>query len=62
MKEKIIYTRWIANELVRQGFPVVRVEENPNKPDFDCWVFAETADFKKAFITIINSRLWRYDK
>lgn len=56
MKEKIIYTRWIANELVRQGFPVVRVEENPNKPDFDCWVFAETADFKKAFITIINSR------
>lgn len=53
MKEKVIYTRWIANELVKQGFPVERVEANPNKPDFDCYVFAETADFKKAFMNIV---------
>lgn len=52
MNEKIIYTRWIANELIKQGFPVVRVEENPNKPGFDCYVFAATADFKKAFMNI----------
>ena len=26
MNEKIVYTRWLANELVRAGFPVVRIE------------------------------------
>lgn len=56
MKEKIIYTRWLANALVKAGFPVVRIEENPDKPHFDCWVFAETAEFKLAFINIANSK------
>ena len=56
MKEKIIYTRWLANALVKAGFPVVRIEENPDKPQFDCWVFAETAEFKLAFINIANSK------
>ena len=42
MKEKIIYTRWIANKLIAAGHPVERVEANPNKPEFDCWIFAET--------------------
>lgn len=55
MNEKIIYTRWLANALVRAGFPVVRIEQNPNKPEFDCWVFAETADFKLAFTNIAHS-------
>jgi hypothetical protein len=26
MKEKIVYTKWLANELVKAGFPAVRVE------------------------------------
>ena len=55
MKEKTIYTRWLANALVRAGFPAVRIEQNPNKPEFDCWVFAETADFKLAFTNIAHS-------
>ena len=55
MKEKIVYTRWLANALVRAGFPAVRIEQNPNKPEFDCWVFAETADFKLAFTNIAHS-------
>ena len=56
MKEKIIYTRWIANKLVEAGFPVVRVEENPNKPELDCYVFAETPDFKTAYANIAHSK------
>lgn len=56
MKEKVIYTRRIANKMVAAGFPVVRVEANPNKPEFDCYVFAETADFKAAFTNIVNER------
>ena len=55
MKEKVVYTRWLANALVRAGFPVVRIEQNPNKPEFDCWVFAETDDFKLAFMNIANA-------
>jgi hypothetical protein len=30
--EKIIYTKWVAYELRKKGFPIVRVEINPNKP------------------------------
>lgn len=56
VKEKIIYTRWLANALVKAGFPVVRIEQNPDKPYFDCWVFAETAEFKLAFVNIANSK------
>ena len=56
MKEKIIYTRSIANKLVQAGFPVVRVEENPNKKNFDCYVFAETAEFQAAFTNIVNQK------
>lgn len=52
--EKVIYTRWLAIELIKAGFPVVRVEANPDKPQFDCWVFAETPEFKVAFSNIAN--------
>lgn len=52
MKEKIIYTRWLAYELRKKGFPIVRVEVNPNKPEFDCYVFAETDDFNSALLEI----------
>lgn len=54
MKEKIIYTRWLAGELIKSGFPVVRIEQNPSKPEFDAYVFAETAEFKLAFTNIAN--------
>ena len=45
MKEKVIYTRKLANKLAAAGFPVVRVEANPNKPEFDCYVFEDNAEF-----------------
>ena len=54
MSEKVVYTRWLANALVKAGYPVVRIEQNPNKPEFDCYVFNETADFKLAFMNIAN--------
>jgi hypothetical protein len=56
MKEKIIYTRWLAIELIKQGFPVVRVERNPSKPEFNTWVFAESEEFLKVFANIANRR------
>lgn len=56
MKEKIIYTRWLACELRKQGFPIVRVEANPNKPEFDCYVFEATAEMLAAFTEITNKK------
>ena len=54
MAEKIIYSKWVAYELRKQGFPIVRVEINPNKPQFDCWVFAETAEMLDALTKITS--------
>ena len=54
MKEKVIYSNWVAKELRKQGFPIVRVEVNPNKPQFDCWVFAATDEMLQAFVEITN--------
>lgn len=54
MREKIIYTRWLAMALIRAGFPVVKVDQNPHRPELNCWVFAETPEFLVAFANIAN--------
>lgn len=53
-KEKVVFTRRIAQQLIRQGFKVIRVEPNPKKPELDCYIFAETPEFKTAFANIAN--------
>lgn len=52
MKEKVIYSKWVAYELRKKGFEILRVEINPNKPQFDCWVFEETKEMLEAFTEI----------
>lgn len=54
MKEKVIFTRWVAHELIKQGFPVLRVEKNPNKPEFNVYVFEESPEFLAAFLNTAN--------
>lgn len=54
MAEKIIYSKWVAYELRKKGFPIVRTEINPNKPQFDCWVFEETAEMLEALTRLSN--------
>ena len=54
MKEKVIYTRWLMRELVKAGFPVIRVEKNPKKPEFECYVFTQTPEFDVGFTNIVN--------
>lgn len=56
MKEKIIFTRRVAYELRRQGFSIIRVEPNPNKPEFDCWVFEDTQALADALTAITNKQ------
>lgn len=50
--EYIIYTRRVAYELRKLGFKIFRVEPNPNKPEFDCWVFENTDEFQAALSLI----------
>ena len=56
MNEKIIYTKWVAVELRRRGFPIVRVDVNPNKPQLDCWVFEATDEMIAAFTEITTNK------
>lgn len=32
-KEKIVYTKWVANALIKKGHIPIRVEKNPKKPN-----------------------------
>lgn len=52
--EKIVYMPWVAAELRKLGFPIVRIEVNPNKPQFDCYVFEATDELIAAFTKITN--------
>lgn len=51
-----IYTRWLAAELRNRGFDIIKVQANPNKPEFDCYLFEDTEAFQKALDEINKSR------
>lgn len=50
MNEKIIYSKWLAYELRKLGFKIIRTDINPNFPQYDIYIFENTPDFQKAFI------------
>ena len=51
-KEKIIYTTWVAYELRKQGFKILRTEPSPSHPELDCWIFMDTKEFRQALRVI----------
>ena len=52
MNEKIIYSKWLAYELRKLGFKIIRTDINPNFPQYDIYIFEDTPDFQKAFIDL----------
>lgn len=42
MNEKIIYSKWLAYELRKLGFKIIRTDINPNYPQYDIYVFENT--------------------
>lgn len=56
MNEKIVYMGWIAYELKKRGFKYKRIEINPNRPEYNCYIYDETPELLKAFTEISNSR------
>lgn len=55
-KEFTIYTKWLAYELRKQGFRIVRTEINPNHPEYDVWVFENSTDLQIAISYLTNSK------
>ena len=41
-KTKIIYTKWLAEQLEDQGFRIIGSKPNPNYPELYCWIFKDT--------------------
>lgn len=58
-KIKIIYSLKMHIALQNQGFIYLTEMKNPNNPRFNCWVYAETPEFLKAFDALLGGG--RYD-
>ena len=54
--EKIIYTKWLAYELRKQGFRLIRTDINPNFPQYITWVFEDCADIQIAINQLAQKR------
>lgn len=55
MKEKIIYMPQVARQLREMGFKLLRTEIHPRKPQYDVYVFEETAELLRALTAITQS-------
>lgn len=52
MKEKVIFMPWIALQLRERGFKLLRTGINPNKPQFDTYIFEETPELLEALTSL----------
>lgn len=55
-KEYTIFSKWLAYELRKQGFRIIRTEINRNHPNLDCWVFENNVDLQIAISCITDKR------
>lgn len=54
MATYIIYTKRLAFELRKRGFKIIATGINENHPQFDTYIFEDTAELRAA-ITEINN-------
>lgn len=47
-KEYTIYSKWLAYELRKQGFRLIKTDINKNFPQYICWVFENNDDLQIA--------------
>lgn len=52
MEEKVIYAKWLAYELRKQGFKLIRTDINENFPQFNTYVFEFTPELDKAIAAL----------
>lgn len=53
-KTKAVRSKRMAWLLRRAGFPIISVEPDRCKPEYDVYIFEKTSDFQKAFDKIIE--------
>lgn len=51
-----IYTRWLALELRKNGFQILKTEINEYHPQFDVWVFEDTAQLHHKIVELTAAR------
>lgn len=54
MKTYTIYTKRIAYLLRKQGFKFIETGINPHFPQFNTYIFEDSAELRKAFAQIVN--------
>lgn len=54
--ETIIFSKWLAYELRKQGFKLLRTDVNRNYPQFDCWVFEDSKELQIAIRNLTSRR------
>lgn len=52
MKEYTVYMPWIAVELRKRGFKIIKTVINEKKPQFDAYVFDNTDELQQAMSEI----------
>lgn len=52
----VIYSKWLAYELRKQGFRLIKTDINRNFPQFICWVFENSEELQKAIRTLTEQR------
>lgn len=55
-KEYTIYSKWLAYELRKQGFRLIRTDINRNFPQYYCWVFEDCTDLQIAIRYLTEKR------
>lgn len=53
-KFKIVYSLRVHLGLQELGFKALNVMPNPQNPNFNCWTYADTPEFKKAFSSLVK--------
>lgn len=56
VKEQIIFSKWLAYELRKQGFKLIRTDVNRNYPQFDVWVFENSTDLQCAIAYLTKNK------
>ena len=51
-----VYTRWLAYELRRSGFPIIRTEINEYHPQFDVYIFKNTPELHQKIVELSIAR------
>ena len=52
MKELVVYSKRVAEELMKQGFVLERTERNAKHPRYLVFIFIHTPEIEQAFVKL----------